>query len=112
MTKSLIVLFASAFVLALFWFVAKTVGKLRIVKNSPTPDDVVNWINGGSQNDRPGDAEDSRQNGEPYSETVRAFADAGKKLDATKAFKEETGVSLMEAKRAVEAYLNTRTPKQ
>lgn len=40
----------------------------------------------------------------PLSERVRAFADGGQKIDAIKALREETGMGLAEAKRAVEAY--------
>jgi ribosomal protein L7/L12 len=41
-------------------------------------------------------------------ETVRDLADAGDKLAATKAYRDQMGVSLMEAKNAIEGYLNNR----
>ena len=42
------------------------------------------------------------------SETVRVLADAGDKLGATKSYMDDTGASLMEAKKTIEAYLSKK----
>jgi len=89
------VIFVSAFVLALFWIVAKTIGRIPVVKNSPTLDEAKARAE-----------EEYARNAENLSETVRALAEAGDKFGAAKTYKEETGVSLMEAKKTVEAYLS------
>jgi hypothetical protein len=44
----------------------------------------------------------------PLSEAVRSHADAGRKIEAIKTLRNETGLRLREAKNAVEAYLRHR----
>lgn len=47
--------------------------------------------------------------GSPLSDRVRALADdPARKIEAIKAYREETGAGLAEAKAAVEAYINGR----
>jgi ribosomal protein L7/L12 len=104
----LVAIFASAFVLAIFWFVAKTIGKLRVVKNSPTLDDIADLINPGQEGTRASAHEERSLNAESLPEAVKALADAGDKLAAVRAYKDQTGVSLMEAKKTIEDYLNKR----
>lgn len=107
-----VVIFVSAFVLAVFWFVAKTIGKLRVVKSSPTLDDVQDFINPELAEERTHAHAEFSRKAESLSETVRALADAGDKPGATKTYKDDTGVSLMEAKKTVEAYLSNREHEQ
>lgn len=95
----LVAIFASTFVLAVFWLVAKTIGRLRIVKNSPTLDDLQDLINPGLETQRNSDHEERSLNVEQLPESIRALADAGDKLAATRKFQDKTGVSLMEAKK-------------
>ncbi len=104
----LIAIFASAFVLAIFWFVAMTIGRLRVVKNSPTLDDIQNLLYPNSAEQPASSHEENRFNTEGLSETVQAMADSGDKLGAVKAHKENTGLSLMDAKKEVESYLTNR----
>ena len=108
----LVVVFASAFVLAVFWFVAKTIGNLRVVKNSPTLDDIQDFINPELSVERTRAYEEYSRKAESLSETVRALADAGDKPVATKSYKEDTGASLMEAKKTIEAYLSKKEHEQ
>lgn len=109
---TLVVVVASAFVLIVFWFVAKTVGKLRVVRNSPTLDDIQDCINPGFAEERSLAQEGYSRRAEHLSEAVRALADAGDKLGATKTYKDETGCSLMESKETVEAYMSIRRYEQ
>ena len=109
---TLVVVFASAFVLAVFWFVAKTIGKLRVVKNSPTLDDIREYINPELSEERSHAQEEYSRRAETLSRTVRALADAGDKLGAAKTHKDETGLSLMESKKTVEAYMSNRGHEQ
>ena len=104
----LVAIFASAFVLVIFWFVGKTVGKLRVVKNSPTLDDIQALISPGLAAAGASAHEERSLNAEYLPETVRDLADAGDKLAATKAYKDQMGVNLIEAKKAIEGYLNNR----
>lgn len=108
----LVVVIASAFVLAVFWFVAKTVGKLRVVRDSPTLDDIQDCINPELAEERSRAQEEYFRRREHLSEAVRALADAGDKLGATKTYKDETGCSLMESKETVEAYMSIRRYEQ
>lgn len=108
----LVVIFASAFVLAVFWFVAKTIGKLRVVKNTPTLDDIQDFISPELAEKRTRAHEEYSCKAESLSETVRALADAGDKLGATKSYKDDTGVSLMEAMKTIEAYLSKKEHEQ
>ncbi len=104
----LVAIFASAFVLAIFWFVGKTIGKLRVVKSSPTLDDIQDLISPGLAAAGASAHEERSLDAESLPETVRELADTGDKLAATKAYKDQMGVSLMEAKKAIEDYLNNR----
>lgn len=104
----LIVVFASAFVLTVFWLVSKTIGKLGLVKNAPTLDDIQDFINPGLAEERTRFQKEYSHKAEGLSETIRALTDAGDKLGATKRYKADTGVSLVEAKKTVEAYLSNR----
>jgi len=106
---TLLVVFASAFVLAVFWFVAKTIGKRRVVKSSPTLDDIRDFIYPELAEERSHAQEEKSRRAEALSMTVRALADAGDKLGATKMYKHETGFSLMESKKTVEAYMSNRS---
>jgi ribosomal protein L7/L12 len=108
----LVVFFASAFVLAVFWFVAKTIGKLRVVQNSPTLDDIGDFISPEFAENRTYAREEYARKAGILSESVRALADAGDKLGATKLYKDDTGVSLMEAKTTIEAYLSKKEHEQ
>ena len=42
---------------------------------------------------------------QPFTERVRLAADGGKKIEAIKLYREETGVGLVQAKEDVEAYM-------
>jgi ribosomal protein L7/L12 len=106
---TLLVVFVTAFVLAVFWFVAKTIGKLRVVKNSTTLDDIRDFINPELAEERSHAQEEKSRRSESLSLTVRALADAGDKLGATKMYKQETGFSLMESKKTVEAHMSNRS---
>lgn len=99
----LTVLVVAIFVGALFWIVGKTFGRIPVVQNSPTLDDLVNP--GASEAISRAEAEYAR-NAEHLSETVRGLADGGEKIAAVKAYMDESGVGLMEAKKTVEAYIN------
>lgn len=109
---TLIVFFASVFVLCVFWLVAKTIGRLRVVKDSPTVDDIKDFINPKLAEERARAREEYSLGAENLSEAVRALADAGNKLAATKMYMNETGLSLMESKKTVEAYLSNRVHQQ
>jgi ribosomal protein L7/L12 len=106
---TLLVVFVSAFVLAVFWFVAKTIGKLPVVKDSMTLDDIRDFINPELAEKRSHAQEEKSLRSEALSMTVRALADAGDKLGATEMCKHETGFSLMESKKTVEAYMSNRS---
>ena len=108
----LTVAFASAFILALFLIVAKTIGQFGVVKRSPTLNDITDFLNPGSSETKAGNKNAQARTEEQYavlaenlSETVRTEADAGKKLEAVKLHMNESGETLMEAKKIVEAYL-------
>ena len=42
--RLLVEVVATGFALGLFWLVAKTIGRLRIVKKSPTVDDITDFV--------------------------------------------------------------------
>lgn len=109
---ALIFAFASAVALAVFWFVAKTIGSLPVVKNSPTLDDISGFINPKLAEQRSGAQEEYYRRAENLSEAVRTLADAGEKIAATKAYMQETGFSLLESKKTVEAYMDQRSQTQ
>jgi ribosomal protein L7/L12 len=104
----LAVILASVFVLAVFWFVAKTIGRLRVVKNSATLNDLQDMINPSPAVARASHANDSPLDADPLPDTVRDLADAGDKLAATNLYKDLMGVSLMEAKVAVDEHFSRR----
>lgn len=108
----LVAIFVSAVFLAVVWSVAKTIGKLRVVKNSPTLDDIQTFINPGLAERQTKTYEKYSRNADCLSETVRALADAGDKLGATKSYMDDTGASLTEAKKTIESYLSKKDHEQ
>jgi ribosomal protein L7/L12 len=111
----LVAIFAAVFAIALFWVVAKTLGKMAAVKASPTVDDVAKFLlpavaRAKARNEEVQvQAEDQHAFiAENLSESVRREADTGNKLEAVKLLMNETGGSLMEAKRTIEAYLSKK----
>ena len=52
--------------------------------------------------------EEFTRNAERLSTEVRVIADAGYKLDATKRYKEDAGLDLMESKKIIDSYLQSR----
>jgi ribosomal protein L7/L12 len=109
---SLVVVFASAFVLVMFWLVAKTIGKLSVVKNSPTLNDVQDFIYPKLAEQRSHARAETLSRSETLPRVVRELADAGDKLGAIKMYMDETGLSLMESKKTVEAYMNSQDHAQ
>ncbi len=100
-------------VVALFWIVSKTVGSFTAVKNSATLDEVAQLLNpelaeGSKRIDGSSRARSKEQYArlaENLSQEVRHEADSGHKIEAVKLYMNESGESLMEAKKIVEAYL-------
>lgn len=108
-----VAILAAVFVIAIFWVVAKTLGKIAAVQASPTVDDVAKFLlpavaRAEERNDEvPVPTEDQYAFvAENLSESVRKAADAGNKLEAVKLLMNETGGSLMGAKTIIEMYLS------
>ena len=79
---------------------------------SSDDDDVQDFMNPELAEERARAHEECTRNAESLSVTVRALADAGEKIGAIKTYREDSGVSLMEAKNTVEAYLSNREREQ
>lgn len=109
----LVAIFAAVFAIALFWVVAKTLGKMAAVQASPTVDDAAKFLLPALARAKARNEEVQMQTEDQYafiaanlSEAVRKEADAGNKLEAIKLLVNETGGSLMGAKKIIEMYLS------
>lgn len=108
-----VAIFAAVLVIALFWVVAKTLGKMAAVQASPTVDDVAKFVLPAVTRAKERNEEVQVQTEDQYafvaenlSEAVRTAADAGNKLEAVKLLMNETGGSLVGAKKIIEMYLS------
>lgn len=107
-----VVIFSALSVLAIFWMVAKSIGKLSIVKKSPTLDDIQAIMNPESAEEQARAHEEYSRKAESLPEAAQALADAGDKIGAVKSYMDDTGTSLAEAKKTIEAYLSKKEREQ